>query len=137
MKYILAVMAFLTIGTVFAQKPGSKVYIPPAEPEKTLEDGTKVATTSGGTFDQTLQAEFMRVGVPLTLTVDRNEADYKVNWGLTPETHYGGFDVYTATVSLVDKTNQVIWSGVVTKRTQAACADALAKQLKNAIKHKK
>jgi hypothetical protein len=137
MRYILAVMAFLTIGTASAQKPGSKVYIPPAEPEKTLEDGTKMATTSGGTFDQTLQAEFMKEGVPITLTVDRNEADYKMNWGLAPETHYGNFEVYTATASLVDKTNQVIWSGVVTKRTQAACADALAKLLKNAMKHKK
>ena len=79
----------------------------------------------------------MKNAVPLSLTTDSQQADYTLRWGVTQEPHYGGFDVYTASVSLVDAKNQIIWSGVATKRTQRDCADAIAKQLKNAIKRKK
>lgn len=137
LRVYFAVAVLLAAGASFAQQANSKLYIPPAAPEKTVEDGTKVVTTSGGTFDSLLGAELMKNAVPLSLTTDSQQADYTLRWGVTQEPHYGGFDVYTASVSLVDAKNQIIWSGVATKRTQRDCADAIAKQLKNAIKHKK
>jgi hypothetical protein len=137
LKGYFAVVVLLAAGSAFGQEANSKLYIPPAAPEKTVEDGTKVVTTSGGTFDYLLGAELMKNAVPLSLTTDSQHADYTVRWGITQEPHYGGFDVYTASVSLVDAKNQIIWSGVTTKRTQRDCADAIAKQLKNAIKRKK
>jgi hypothetical protein len=137
MKYVLAISALLFVGSTFAQQAGSKLYILPTAPEKTLEDGTKVVTTSGGSFNFALEAEFAKDGVPLVLTTDSRQADYTLRWGLNQEPHYGGFDVYTASVSIVDKNNQIIWTAVATKRTQHDCADAIAKQLKNTMKHKK
>jgi hypothetical protein len=136
LKTYFPVVILLAASAAFSQEANSKIYIPPAAPEKTITDGTKVVTTSGGTFDYLLGAELMKNGVRLALTTDSQQAAYTARWGITQEPHYGGYDVYTASVSLVDAKGQIIWSGVTTKRTQRDCADAIAKQLKNAMKHK-
>lgn len=149
MKYVLAVLTLLAAGSsAFAQAPGSKLYIPPPEANKTVDDGNKVVTTNGAAFNLVLQAELVKEGLPLTLVTDAVQADYKMQWAAIPEegtSHGNGSllfhsvskELYTVSASLVGKDNQVVWAGSVDKKNLHDCAVVITKQLKDSMKGKK
>lgn len=147
MKNAIVVLVLLAVasGSAFAQEPGSKVYIPPPAPNKTLTDGAEVVTTSGAQFNEVMQAELFKEKVSVTLVTDATQADYVMHWSVIPEerkssSHFGrstGKELYTVSTSLVGKDKQVVWAGSADKRNLHDCAAEVAKQLKNAMKGKK
>jgi|HubBroStandDraft_5_1064220.scaffolds.fasta_scaffold260371_1 hypothetical protein len=145
MKYALALL-LLTTGFVFAQEPGSKLYIPASAPNTTVADGTKVVTTTAPAFNLVLQAEIFKEKLPFTLVSDADQADYVVQWAAIPEegnahvsflSHSVSKELYTVSASLLDKNKQVVWAGSADKKNLYDCAKDVAEQLKNVMKHKK
>ena len=151
MKYVVAlVLASLATGFAYAQNPGSKLYIPPPDPNQTLTDGTKVVTTQGAAFNLVLQGEIFKAKLPLQMVNDRAQADYVVHWGYIPEeenasshgngsllfhAHSNSKELYTVSVSFVGKDRQVVWAGSADKKNLHDAAEEITKQLKNAMKH--
>jgi hypothetical protein len=145
MKYIFIVLALLAAGSTPAQVPGSKVYIPPSAPNKTVDDGNKVVTTNGAAFNLVLQAELIKEKLPFTMVTDPAQAVYMVQWAAIPEEGNGSVrwghsinkELYTVSVSLVGKDSQVIWAGSADKKNLHDSAVVITRQLKDAMKDKK
>ena len=155
LMFILRVgFPLLVGGCAFAQiAPGSKLYIPPPEAQQTLTDGTKVVTTPGAAFNLVLQTEIFKQHVPVKLVEDSEMADYVVHWAAIPEEHkgkvrqaaptaYGGVvstgkELYTVSISVLDKDKQVVWAGDCDKKNLRDSAEKIARQLNDLMKHKK
>lgn len=135
MKYAvrISVFALLTTAFVFAQAPGSKLYISAAGPNNTVSNGTNVVTTNGPAFNLVLQAEIFKAKLPIEIVTNSVQADYVVHWATMPK----NWRYTTATVSLIDKDEQVVWAATADKKTLHDCAENITKQLKNTMKHKK
>jgi hypothetical protein len=141
MKTVTAILSLLMFSSMaLAQELGSKVYIPRSVGNKTVDDGNKVVTTTGASFDLVIGAELFKEKLPLTLVIDSAQADYTMQWGVISEGQSsGGFhkELYTVSASLLGRDNQVVWSGSVYRKNLHDCAVDITKQLKDAMKHKK
>ena len=137
MKYVLLVLTLLAAGPAFAQEPGSKLYIVPEGPSKTVDGGNKVVTTTPGAFQIVLQAGLLKEKVPFTLVTDRVQADYTMTWDTQETDHNGSSYPYRVTVSLSNRDGQVVWADNAAGRNLNHCAEVIARHLKGAMKHKK
>lgn len=148
MKYVLSVhvvFALLSVGSAFAQEPGSKVYIPASAPNKTVDDGNKVVTTTSAQFNLVLQAELFKEKLPFTLVTDPAQATYTMQWAAIPEEdqshagfrHISNKELYTVSASLLGSDKQVVWAGSADKKNLHDCAVEITKQLKSSMKGKK
>jgi hypothetical protein len=139
MKYVLAVLALLSAGSAFAQKPGTKLFIPAPDPSKTVDDGNRVITTKSPEFNLVLQAEIFKAKLPFTIVNDSTAADYVVQWAAIPEedrsNKKSNKELYTVSASLLGKDKSVVWAGSADKKNLRDCAVVITHQLQDAMKH--
>ena len=95
-----------------------------------------------------LQGEIFRAQLPFTIVNDASQADYVVEWAAIPEEgnisgngsvlfHNVSKELYTVSVSLLDRDKQVVWAGSADKRNLRDSAVIITQELKASMKHKK
>jgi hypothetical protein len=135
MKFSFLVLMLLVAGAAFAQEPNTKLYIMPEGPNKTVDGGNRVVTTSAGAFHLVMQAGLMKEKAPFVLVTDPAQADYTMSWDV--QTGQASGYPYRLTASVANKDGQIVWAGNSAGQNLNHCAEVIAKHLKDAMKHKK